>query len=1313
MATDLRGTTRSGHSYKDPVYASIEAGLEKKYNLPTGLMSSVRTRGERSNADQVSEAGAATVYQVIPSTRDLFLKKYGVDAYESKEAAAEVAALHLKESFDRGGDWNAAVAEYHGGPSRSRWGPKTAAYVQRAGIGGGNPVSVGKYNNHEPLPNPTPLATFDENTWYDKGTGVGPLDARRPLGPDLRKKPSQLDADLARLNKLGPAAPVDKGIAGVDEVIATQAAQEKAETARAAITAGQRFSAAFQENSIGAAIYKSLDDTHPEAQPGHAADYVANMDTYEAGLSYDERLELRTSQSAEERLQIHDRIMERRKNTATVFSNGAASGVLWSLAGGVADPAGIVLGLGVGKAFQMAGVGSRALMAAGRPLAAVGSIAAEGALGGLGAAAAMDASGSYVTAHDYASFAGFGAAAGVALSPLTLRGARLDRTVQDFAAAAQQQGVTARVELQTRAAANVGTENPAKLGAEMDRLAAKDATDYVNSALAPVPEERKLFSLGEDGEPVIADPEVLADVVARNHLGAVSDEGDRAMIAGYQLNAERIVAQNPINEDALKTYLKLGGLESTNNTLLSSNNVMAKAFGTVALESSQGAAGRKPTAAIVQHMREQAYMRNIGEFNDLYHTFRKGEGVGVFSEAWNGKAYKEFNRRIFAEIEARSRGVGSEANPAVRKAVDKFEAGYNAMRVDQQTVGTVGHARLGTDSMGYQPHRMSAARAAALTPEQNAAIRDILSEQFQDGSKNSKDHKLEAGASGPVRGFDKAFSDTLATKYLETAKRRAMGGYDVPLHLHDPQAADIVYDTAKALNLKPDEADRLLGKFSRGGAGHTKGRLTMDLSAPIPDGKGGTMTLMELFDQDALGLYRGYARRVSGEVALAKYGIMGKKGLNVYREGIVATGGDAKTLRAFDQTAAEFLNTPFGEHNHKYMDNLRILTSLSRLGGMGFTQLGEYGNGLAALGVARTLSAMGSFKRLAKEVGQLSKGADSTNAILKDFDLQGGTLGIDEYHTTRLFDVPDNDIQLYSGENIGMGTRALRAGGNLQAMLSGHRMITAVQTRGMAEQIVHKAMAYVKSGADDAALNDMGIGPELRARLKSNLDKIAVFDSKGKLQELHIEKGDLTPSEVLELTAYIRRGASQIIQKTYIGETGKWAHNGMLKLLTQFRTFSLVSVEKQWGRNRVNYGALKSMMYLIGAMSFAVPIHLARLHIRTLGMSRSKREEYLDQNLTVASMARATAGYASASGYAGDIFDVGAGFAGGWFGTDVGQSVGVRGQGQGSVTGLIPGLGMADDAWKAMHGDSKKMARVLPFGNLPYVQPVIAGVTSR
>ena len=96
-------------------------------------MSRIRTRGERSNADQISEAGARTVYQIIPETRQGFMNRYGFDPWASPRNAARAAALHLKESFERTGSWDLAVAEYHGGTNRRNWGPRTRAYRERVG----------------------------------------------------------------------------------------------------------------------------------------------------------------------------------------------------------------------------------------------------------------------------------------------------------------------------------------------------------------------------------------------------------------------------------------------------------------------------------------------------------------------------------------------------------------------------------------------------------------------------------------------------------------------------------------------------------------------------------------------------------------------------------------------------------------------------------------------------------------------------------------------------------------------------------------------------------------------------------------------------------------------------------------------------------------------------------------------------------------------------------------------------------------------------------------------------------------------------
>lgn len=95
------------------------------------MLAAVRTRGERSNADQVSSAGARTVYQITPETRAGIIRNYGFDPWSSPEAAAAGAAAILREGFRRTGNWTGAVRQYIGGLDPSNYGPQTAAYVER------------------------------------------------------------------------------------------------------------------------------------------------------------------------------------------------------------------------------------------------------------------------------------------------------------------------------------------------------------------------------------------------------------------------------------------------------------------------------------------------------------------------------------------------------------------------------------------------------------------------------------------------------------------------------------------------------------------------------------------------------------------------------------------------------------------------------------------------------------------------------------------------------------------------------------------------------------------------------------------------------------------------------------------------------------------------------------------------------------------------------------------------------------------------------------------------------------------------------
>lgn len=120
------------NSFKDPYWSNLADQTTNKLGLPDGVLKSILLNGERTNADLVSPAGAKTPFQIIPSTRDAALKKYGIDAYLSPQNAAEVAGLLVKESLGRNANSIAkAVAEYHGGTNPENHGKITRDYVAR------------------------------------------------------------------------------------------------------------------------------------------------------------------------------------------------------------------------------------------------------------------------------------------------------------------------------------------------------------------------------------------------------------------------------------------------------------------------------------------------------------------------------------------------------------------------------------------------------------------------------------------------------------------------------------------------------------------------------------------------------------------------------------------------------------------------------------------------------------------------------------------------------------------------------------------------------------------------------------------------------------------------------------------------------------------------------------------------------------------------------------------------------------------------------------------------------------------------------
>ena len=769
---------------------------------------------------------------------------------------------------------------------------------------------------------------------------------------------------------------------------------------------------------------------------------------------------------------------------------------------------------------------------------------------------------------------------------------------------------------------------------------------------------------------------------------SIADDAERAMVAEVFARAERILGENPVDVERLRPILSKIGWEATSTRMLLSDNPVMRAFAVVALENPEGAAGRNVTAAMTKSMRERVYLGNtLREYENAYAVWRNRNGGSALRDFYDDTLRRRFDKEVYAERDRRWNGKeGQPIDRVVGAASDALDRGYQRMGRDQAHVGTIGAARLDYEKRGYQPRRMAPGVVAQLNDAQRRAFTEALSSEFQISA-----------------GFDKEFADRFAIKYIERAQTRAKGAYDVPANLHSDDAADIIRDSLRAMSMNEEQIAQVMGRFSRGGASHTKARIDADLTTMYDDGAGGNVQLMDLMNTNNLDLFRQYARRVSGEVSLAKYGIMGEQGLKELRmamtvgaDGMRAT---AKELEAFDQVAAEFLGRPFGSQLGKWADNARSFTSALRLGGMGFNQFNEYANGVASLGVLRSFKAITALPRLMGEVRELKSGRPAKNSLLGSMELYGGEFGMDGYRMQGMYDVNEG-FEVYGTEALSVFDKAIRAGAHANRVLSGHRAIVAVQIRGMAEQIVQKSLRYIREGVEDAALDDMGINAAVRDAMRADLNKVATFGADGEVRSFDITKMQDNAAAHAYMVA-VHRGANQIIQETYIGETGKWAHDGWLKLLTQFRTYGITATQKQWRRQAFTHGTARALGFLLGAMSVALPIHLARVQLRALG--RNDREEFLDRELSPVALGRATMNYVSSVGLLPDVLDIGSSVVG----ADI--TGGRAGNTSPFVGGqIVPAAGVVNDVWRAAQTkDPHRMVKLLPGSNLPYLQGAI------
>ena len=797
----------------------------------------------------------------------------------------------------------------------------------------------------------------------------------------------------------------------------------------------------------------------------------------------------------------------------------------------------------------------------------------------------------------------------------------------------------------------------------------------------------------KDVQSVLTDPVALRHGLDRLPMGTTAERAEAKEILALYKKAES--PEYSVDGKRLSKLLNMvDSLNPTSNIMLRSKNPVVRMAAIELLENGGGAAGRRSTASIAKWMNERAIVGDsvVGLDREFRGWFKDQPDASGMKEAFNGHKRAEFNRLVAEEVEQRRyNGTKTDLGQRVRAAADTIEQSFERARLMQVDAKVAGWAALPESSKGYMPHRIKSDVYRNLTLDQKRALHAELKDQFVTTSE-----------------FDAEFSDQLASKYLDRVEHRALGGFDSPMGLHQTGASDVIREALEAMNMTRDQVDAAMKRHTAGAANHTKKRLNLDLRKEIVLEDGSKFRLMDLYDTDMLSLLRGQSQRVSGEVALARHGVMGKPGLAVLRRAM-GYGGNAeqavaKEVGAFDQVAAEFLGSPFGETN-KWVDRAVQFNSVSSLGGMGFNQLGESINIAATLGVKAALSHVSEFGRLRSEVLALAAGNKIDNGLLQSIETMGGAeFGTDAYKMVFPMDNPDLFANSMGADSIHAGDRLLRGAGHLQSKLSLWRTVHSTQVRAVAEQIVLKAAKALKNGENDFHLRDMGMDDDMLNRLRKDINQVVTMRD-GKVTNFDITKATDTEAAHSFIQA-VHRGGSQIIQGTFIGESGKYVHSSWLRLLTQFRSFSLTAIDKQWNRQVGNRGISGAVIVTLAAMSAAAPLYIARTWAASLG--RKDQDEYLSKHLAFGAIARATTNYIATAGLAGDFLDAASSVTG------TGELTGGRSGTATTLTGNLagPALGKVDKLWGAIQNtkdgtDPHALIKELPLARLPFLIPAI------
>lgn len=421
--------------------------------------------------------------------------------------------------------------------------------------------------------------------------------------------------------------------------------------------------------------------------------------------------------------------------------------------------------------------------------------------------------------------------------------------------------------------------------------------------------------------------------------------------------------------------------------------------------------------------------------------------------------------------------------------------------------------------------------------------------------------------------------------------------------------------------IPPGEVDQIMQHLTglqamAGQPGFTKHRNDLDMDIAVQTADGSDLRIVDFMDNDIPNMLARYRKGVSGAGALARKGIRSRKDRDIV---FAAIRHEQETLGEIpietDKLKAMLSDFDAGP-SHGYYDGTtnkgvdsavsvaKRVANLSLLANLGFSQVIDHANIIAADGLSAWWKHTKAGRRIDTELGRNNK------ELLEDLAVLQGEIGMDHIIYREHMDL--DEISERDTAPLIKGMRRLTSNLTyIQGYTSMFNQIRGHQQRVAAAVLTNKVLRHIRNGDNpDRIKFDIGLSDRMveyiRAKIADGTIEFRTIGGVEYVNRLNHDKWDAAFAR--DFGAAMVRGQDALVMRNLPGETDTWMRTNWGAVVTHLKMFPLTAIPKQLMRNGrfMDQQTMGSVMY-----GMAVAYLAMKVRDQLMGRELNERDQAL------------------------------------------------------------------------------------------------------